>query len=103
MHKSYEIYNRESIQLVVRDEDEQGMGRNVLEVNIYFHSKFGQEPRGEVNWAAHGSVKPEVAYTYSRMLARAAEIAHQLDSGCQFEAMQRAQDEGSIVTETEEF
>ena len=71
----YEIHTKETTRLVVREEDENGMGREILSVSVYMLS-WRRDPPAQVNWSAIGSVDADTARLYARMIARAADIAN---------------------------
>jgi hypothetical protein len=52
-----------------------GGGRNFndVAVDVYYHSRFGEAPKGQVNWSAMGSQDPSLARVYGALLQIAAD------------------------------
>lgn len=77
----YEIHHPTRISVCIREEDQDGMGHEVMSVDVYFDRKYGCAPTAEVNWGAFGSQPPETARQYAQMILRATELADDLNAG----------------------
>ena len=80
-YQPYIVEGPHGVCLVLRDEDENGMGRNKMSVYVDFSSHFGQPAEAQINWSALGSVDIDTATEYAVMLECACEVARQFRDG----------------------